>query len=876
MGCKWSSPTEGRRSQDAETHSPGKPKSNQATYAAAFLDKLGLTQYTAAFEKSGFENPCAICNLCQQDLDDIEKFSGYQILPGHRKVLVHAASRLQGTKSTDTSKSAGGPGISLDAVGLDALDMSPEANHQPASSDSEPNQPQHQPPYVPEQQPPQQPQQPMQQPLQQHASTETRRPSSGSSSGKENAQAAPVPSREVSSSAVLPSKGQARDSGGHHQKRRSKQAVSCSQKMPALSEVEQAGHQPPAALPAGQPMQAQANSCNHNGFEFLRDRPLARSNDDVMSIKSVSSSTPSLYRTAASRGLSAELDEPLSPKHATPPPEQLLLTLTALNQGWSDDNPISRLSPNQYLDPHRGSTLSAPCELPASWGAVKEEHSPVKGGFRAASQLPQANCHTTGEAGYLTNPKDGDDQYLTARQHPAEDQDDIWSHLADSGSPKGFHDTALAAGLRAPKPSARDVHLGGLLATNGIPEGFLGHGQLNVAAAVQDGSLQALDPRLVHLERHSRDIDSAQQQFPLSNGDPASHSSPFHQGPIPLGSEPPVACMSSFDAPPPSDGKQAVSQPTAGDVPARPRPPEPHPYDQDLVSIVHARIRAASSSVPKDPAAVSTQAGPAEQQPQPLGGTRRSDARPSSGGTTREQKRGATNHAPLQQNGLTAGLSFVLPAEGPSDRDIAMAAASEGFSAADPTAAADPGHPHTPPPAAAAHTPFGFTAGKAPLTRGSSQEPATSISYPPASEPTVGRHSPNRGSSPEPAAPNAVPTSRAASIGQDGRDPHPTALRVVQEIKRMRSRAASGAETMVPDAEAEAAQAGGQPPAAFEHVQLGTQEGRKSASGAASIRFGRISGRAPSGKAACELVGELPDLPHTAHETPKAAWVIPW
>lgn len=79
----------------AEVHSPRKPKIKQATYAAAFLDKLGLAQYTAAFEKSGFENPRAIHKLCQQDLDDIEKFSGNKILPGHRKVLVHAASALQ-------------------------------------------------------------------------------------------------------------------------------------------------------------------------------------------------------------------------------------------------------------------------------------------------------------------------------------------------------------------------------------------------------------------------------------------------------------------------------------------------------------------------------------------------------------------------------------------------------------------------------------------------------------------------------------------------------------------------------------------------------------------------------------------------------------
>ena len=60
-----------------------------------FLDKLGLAQYTAAFEKSGFENHRAIHKLCQQDLDDIEKFSGDKILPGHRKILVNAATSLQ-------------------------------------------------------------------------------------------------------------------------------------------------------------------------------------------------------------------------------------------------------------------------------------------------------------------------------------------------------------------------------------------------------------------------------------------------------------------------------------------------------------------------------------------------------------------------------------------------------------------------------------------------------------------------------------------------------------------------------------------------------------------------------------------------------------
>ena len=80
---------------DAETHSPGKAKSTQASYAAVFLDKLGLAQYTAAFEKSGFENHRAIHKLCQQDLDDIERFSGSKILPGHRKVLVNAATSLQ-------------------------------------------------------------------------------------------------------------------------------------------------------------------------------------------------------------------------------------------------------------------------------------------------------------------------------------------------------------------------------------------------------------------------------------------------------------------------------------------------------------------------------------------------------------------------------------------------------------------------------------------------------------------------------------------------------------------------------------------------------------------------------------------------------------
>ena len=46
-------------------------------------------------------------------------------------------------------------------------------------------------------------------------------------------------------------------------------------------------------------------------------------------------------------------------------------------------------------------------------------------------------------------------------------------------------------------------------------------------------------------------------------------------------------------------------------------------------------------------------------------------------------------------------------------------------------------------------------------------------------------------------------------MGPEGRDPHPTALRVVQEIKRMRSRAASAAEALGPYSEG--AQAGGQP-----------------------------------------------------------------
>ena len=47
----------------------------------------------------------------------------------------------------------------------------------------------------------------------------------------------------------------------------------------------------------------------------------------------------------------------------------------------------------------------------------------------------------------------------------------------------------------------------------------------------------------------------------------------------------------------------------------------------------------------------------------------------------------------------------------------------------------------------------------------------------------------------------AVAPRRSGSEGFDGRDPHPTALRVVQEIKRMRSRAPSGADAMEPDSE---------------------------------------------------------------------------
>ncbi|KAK9858012.1 hypothetical protein WJX84_003932 [Apatococcus fuscideae] len=118
MGCKWSGPAEGRGFDDAETHAP-KARSPHATYAALFLEKLGLPQYIGDFEKAGFENVQAVHKLCQQDLDEIEKYSGNDILPGHRKVLIQAALYLRGPDMKELSKSLARHRIMLDATQQD-------------------------------------------------------------------------------------------------------------------------------------------------------------------------------------------------------------------------------------------------------------------------------------------------------------------------------------------------------------------------------------------------------------------------------------------------------------------------------------------------------------------------------------------------------------------------------------------------------------------------------------------------------------------------------------------------------------------------------------------------------------------------------------
>ena len=170
------------------------------------------------------------------------------------------------------SKEADGPEIALDAVGLEGLDVPSEANHQSAALDTQNSQPQHHssqqqlhqqtqqalpqqplphpPPQQSQQQLPWQPHQHMQQPPAQQSPAETGRPGSG----KENAQNLPSPMGEADLPAAAPMKEPPRDMGGY-QKRRQKQAVASGQKMPALCEVQQAGHQPLAALPAGPPMQ---------------------------------------------------------------------------------------------------------------------------------------------------------------------------------------------------------------------------------------------------------------------------------------------------------------------------------------------------------------------------------------------------------------------------------------------------------------------------------------------------------------------------------------------------------------------------------------------------------------------------------------------
>ena len=639
-------------------------------------------------------------------------------------------------------------------------------------------------------------------------------------------------------------------------------------------------------------LQAQVSSrpsrSHSDGYEFLRDRPSARGNDDIMSIKSVSSSSTTLYRTAASRGLSAELDEPLSPQNVALPPEQLLLTLTASNLGWGDDNPISRLSPTHSLEPRTGSTLLATSELPGGSGPVKREGDSVKGRFTAAGQLPAGFCHPNGHVVQPAAGRDGASRCTSAHHHPADDHDDAWSQLADSGSPRRLQNAAVAAGQEPQKPSARGAHLGGLLATGDIPDGFFGFGDdefaadrvatqhrpqkiqqtpprqdeaprqdepgLHVSSArggsnsgvvtnqaldplqipdgdrhagsgqqdpisrygdapglvvqgrysraigigprapTQDGSPaqavlqgtghgqadrtpreqnskdQAMDPRLVHFERHSSDIDSAQQQFPVLNEHTALHS-PFQQLPIPLGPGPPTTGTPNHIHPPPLDAPEASSSwNPAADVSRGRGPPELTAHERDLVSIVQARIRAATSGQQDG-----QHAAPSDQ-----GSTRAQHTqRPASADqrmphiSSRQGSKAAS--LMTRQNGQAARppLGFSSPASGPSDRDIAMAAASDGF-APDPTVEGVL--------PAAASTPLGAApVADRPLTGGPCQEAAT---------------------------PTAGPAGGAGSLRQDGRDPHPTALRVVQEIKRMRSRAASGAEAMVPDAQA--AEAGSQ------------------------------------------------------------------